>query len=730
MKVTTRCTRPQCVCANEKIKLIGGIDGYFPDFGHHLENEMGGLWLYPVKLLDGFWMHFTDHDAERVSCYMKADEFVNHPHKNEFYYFGGLGHTYISAKRTQIAPDGVKGIIVRFTFENNGKEKSHCSTEFIARVNLCPIWLSEELGIYDGDKDEISYLKEEGCFLAKDSNNSWYAAIGCVPSFDGMKMGNYFGSENTKGNGTSCVMEHHFTLEAGEKKEITFHIAGSDYSKEDAISQLQKLKVKKDYEKEKKDRLGDLLCQSRLSIADQRFETIYDWVKVNTDWLILDHEKYGRGLMAGLPEYPWWFGCDNCYSLQGVLVMGDFSLCKDTLKLILDYSEKVNGNGRIVHEILPNGFCPNHGNTQETAHFIIMVWKYYEWTGDSAFLQYCIPYIKKGAAWLLQKEDGDLFPGGYGIMEITGLDMQMIDTAVYTCEAYGNYSKMMYLLGEKEEGDRYTGHHLLRKEKINEIFWDEEEGLYCDAYTSFQTISQKEEMILEQLKYAKPGKIKDNVLRRMEERKSDGSLKRGWLLNHNWVINTPMEMGIAPREKAKRALEKMNTPDYAGAYGIYLDALKQSAIMTISTGVIATAQGMYGNSNEALELIERMFSSFSMATPGSISEMSPDYGCFTQAWTAYGVFWPIVRFFFGIQPMASEGRIILAPCMPDKWEQVSLENVKVLDGTLSIWFERKEKHAKIKVQNNTSYPITAELVESYDIKGMEDMVIQYIISER
>ena len=27
MKETTRCTRPQYVCSNEKIKLIGGTDG-------------------------------------------------------------------------------------------------------------------------------------------------------------------------------------------------------------------------------------------------------------------------------------------------------------------------------------------------------------------------------------------------------------------------------------------------------------------------------------------------------------------------------------------------------------------------------------------------------------------------------------------------------------------------------------------------------------------------------
>lgn len=25
-----------------------------------------------------------------------------------------------------------------------------------------------------------------------------------------------------------------------------------------------------------------------------------------------------------MPEYPWWFGCDNCYTIQGLLAMGQY----------------------------------------------------------------------------------------------------------------------------------------------------------------------------------------------------------------------------------------------------------------------------------------------------------------------------------------------------------------------------------------------------------------------
>lgn len=721
MKQTTRCTRPQYVCANEKVKLIGGIDGYFPDFGHHLENEMGGLWLYPVKLLDGFWMHFTDHSAKTVACYMKADEFDNYPHKNEFSYGGGLGHTTVTAKRTQIAPEGLKGIKVTYEFVNNGAARAECSTEFLARVNLRPVWLAEELSIYDGEKDEIAYLEEADCYLAKDCANPWYAAIACEPACDERKTGDYFGPEYTKGNGVSCVMAHHFCLEPGAKQVITFYIAGSDCEREEALEQLEKLRGDADFEKEKADKYAQLVKRCRIHVGDAEFENIFDWVKVNTDWLILDHDKFGRGLMAGLPEYPWWFGCDSFYSLQGILGMGDFTLCRDTLKLLLEYSENVNGNGRIVHEILPDGYCPNPGNTQETAHFVTMVWKYYDWTGDLAFLKSCLSYIRKSIAWLKeQDDDGDLFPSGYGIIEIAGLNMEMIDTAVYTCEAYGCYSKMLELLGEPDAAEEYQALYRKTKEAINEALWDERAGLYCDAYASYDTIHEKKDVILEQLKYSKSTEIRDYILNLMEERSEDGKLEKGWLLNRNWVINTPMEIGIAPRDKADRALLTMRSEDYIGEYGMYLDALKQNAEMTISTGVMAVAQVMYGYADEALRLIEKMFGSFSKATPGSISEMSPDYGCFTQAWTVYAVFLPVVRFFFGIEPKASEKKIVISPCLPSRWENAKISDVKVLDGAVSVHVEKQRNRGTLTVKNTSSFPVELRLGEECRIEEQID----------
>ena len=47
------------VTAGDRAYLIGTQDGNFPDLGGHVPGEMGGLWLHPIKLIDGFWAQVT-----------------------------------------------------------------------------------------------------------------------------------------------------------------------------------------------------------------------------------------------------------------------------------------------------------------------------------------------------------------------------------------------------------------------------------------------------------------------------------------------------------------------------------------------------------------------------------------------------------------------------------------------------------------------------------------------
>ena len=111
------------------------------------------------------------------------------------------------------------------------------------------------------------------------------------------------------------------------------------------------------------------------------------------------------------------------------------------------------------------------------------------------------------------------------------------------------------------------------------------------------------------------------------------------------------------------------------------------AVMTLPTGVQTIAENNYGRPDRALNYLERMTRTFSYALPGSIYEVSPDYGMITQAWNIYSYAVPIVGQFFGIKPRAYEQTIQIQPQMPEKWHNASLENVLIADNMLDMHYK-------------------------------------------
>jgi hypothetical protein len=113
--------------------------------------------------------------------------------------------------------------------------------------------------------------------------------------------------------------------------------------------------------------------------------------------------------------------------------------------------------------------------------------------------------------------------------------------------------------------------------------------------------------------------------------------------------------------------------------------------MTLPTGVQAISSSNYGQPNEAYDLVQRMLRTFSFALPGSIYEVSPDYGMMTQAWNSYAFEVPVIQQFFGIQPLAYKKEIHLQPSWPDALRSGSIKNVEIGDNSLSISYERASK---------------------------------------
>ena len=60
------------VTAGDRTYLIGTQDGNFPPMGHHVPGEMGGLWLPPIKLIDGFQARIGELGTNKEICSQKA----------------------------------------------------------------------------------------------------------------------------------------------------------------------------------------------------------------------------------------------------------------------------------------------------------------------------------------------------------------------------------------------------------------------------------------------------------------------------------------------------------------------------------------------------------------------------------------------------------------------------------------------------------------------------------
>jgi len=104
------------VTAGDRAYLIGTQDGNFPDMGQHTPGEMGGLWLPPIKLIDGFQARIAEVGTDKEILLSQSAEMVAYPYGNLFRY--GRVLEDMDVDRFQFSPDHQQGLIVQYRFKN------------------------------------------------------------------------------------------------------------------------------------------------------------------------------------------------------------------------------------------------------------------------------------------------------------------------------------------------------------------------------------------------------------------------------------------------------------------------------------------------------------------------------------------------------------------------------------------------------------------------------------
>src|SRR4051794_1172019 len=266
------------VAAGDRAYLIGTQDGDFPDLGGHVPGEMGGLWIHPIKLIDGFWATVREGDEGKEVKLSRALELINYPYGNRLRYGEILDGLQVD--RFQFSPDGQPGVVVKYTFRNGADRQRQLSLRLAVKTDLLPVWNSENIGITDAP-DSVMWDSANARFVARDRRHPWFAVWGAEPKLGGARVLDPTPIQ-TRGMGVTAASAYRLSIAPHDSTAVTFVFAGSPTSRKAAektfavIAQHRAPLLAK-----KRSHYASVLQRARIRIPDQRLQQVYDWVKVN-----------------------------------------------------------------------------------------------------------------------------------------------------------------------------------------------------------------------------------------------------------------------------------------------------------------------------------------------------------------------------------------------------------------------------------------------------------------
>jgi hypothetical protein len=160
-----------------------------------------------------------------------------------------------------------------------------------------------------------------------------------------------------------------------------------------------------------------------------------------------------------------------------------------------------------------------------------------------------------------------------------------------------------------------------------------------------------------------------------------------------------MEVGLAPSERAQRALERLESPDFTGGCGLFHtgvgggpDGKGELRCWTLGSAVMAVGEANYGR--DVIPYMDHIARTLDLEQPGALPELIPspgedpfvdfrDRAMFMQAWSSYGTQWPVIAGFLGVEPDVPASELVVVPDVPDDWPGLSVRDLRVGRGELA-----------------------------------------------
>jgi hypothetical protein len=708
------------VAAGDRAYIVGVQDGSLvPDvslnpkgIGWHITGQMGGVWAHPIKLLHQFQFFLNDNLLPAAAKFVSGAGYV----RLELPPTNG-----IEISETQFAPDGLPVVLVGVQLRNSNPGVNSFTLAINTESEIIPAYpwsgtkpTSESLHL----PDQVSFDSTLGALqFTQPAQSTWYALVSAAIDPQDREtgfqsIGASFPPNTSTHNGATGMLKYQVTLKGKSSTTVWFAIAGSNVDKAEASGALTLgLTSPDELLHTKISERQQVLSQAQIHVPDEDIQAAFDWGKLN----LADMRRTVRKMMvrdtmegtvypspltptfpilsgfgAGYPDYPWFFGTDGAYSTFSLAAVGQWEEAKNHLATIRQVSQLVNGpTGKVLHEIVTDGsiyFGTNaqNGDVNETAEFATAAATLWRWSGDNSvrddnydFINAGLNYITTNLVTANANPDG--WPEGAGMVEATGMGAIKLDVAVYTIRALNDLAEMADSKGDTATRDWAVNKAGALTNHFTNDWWIPSQGLFADSLALNQKVPTDS-----------PAALGTQPITQLEQL--------------YWINATPMETSMASVPDASIAFPQLESSTFTGTTGFYqqgqsLPAIKGSRqASAVNTGVMAIAEANYGRMDESLRYVNLIAKELDVEQPGALPELfdSPDYTYFPpfggamvmQAWSSYGIHWPLVELYLGIKPDAPAKTLSVVPDLPGSWPELSVENLQVGSSQIAVSVHR------------------------------------------
>ena len=165
------------VTAGDRTYLIGTQDGNFPPMGHHVPGEMGGLWLPPIKLIDGFQARIAELGTNKEILLAESAPDAHLSLWKPLPLWPGAGRS--GSRRFQFTPDQRPGMIIQYRLRTHPLMRDGCTFNGPSR-QICGRVGIRITDAGSGTVRTSSIGIRTRIFIAKDTDNPWFCVWGGV----------------------------------------------------------------------------------------------------------------------------------------------------------------------------------------------------------------------------------------------------------------------------------------------------------------------------------------------------------------------------------------------------------------------------------------------------------------------------------------------------------------------------------------------------------------------